>query len=95
METNQSLKRRTVQDAMKRALFFIMDSTAILPLLALPLLFSKEYLIFLAVYMFCMSLLVLTDRSPKEFCIHVLSKFNRGNTHPLNRKYMWKPTNRV
>ena len=44
MKQNQKLNRRSVQDAMKRALFFIMDSTAILPLLAMPLLFSPGVL---------------------------------------------------
>lgn len=94
MKQNQKLNRRSVQDAMKRALFFIMDSTAILPLLAMPLLFSLEYLIFVAVFMICMSLLVLIDRSPKGYAIYLISKFNRGNTHPIRSKYMWKPSNR-
>lgn len=95
MKKNQKLNRRVVQDSMKRALFFIMDSTAILPLLALPLLFSLEYLIFLAIFMVCMSLLVLVDRSPKGYAVFLIAKFNRNNTQPIKGKYMWKPSNRL
>ncbi|MGF1826843.1 hypothetical protein [Vibrio splendidus] len=80
---------------MRRALFFVMDGTAIFPLLLTPLMFSISYLKFLAGFFVVMMIVALTGRGPVELVIHLIAMNNKGNNSPIKSKHQWKPSNRV
>ncbi|KAB0482459.1 hypothetical protein F7Q91_03355 [Vibrio chagasii] len=89
------LDRKVVQTAMKRALFFLMDGTAIFPLLLTPLMFSMSYLKFLAGFFVVMMIVAATGRGPVELIVYLIAKNIKGNNAPIKSKHQWKPSNRV
>ncbi|ALR95694.1 hypothetical protein DC852_06480 [Vibrio parahaemolyticus] len=94
MEYKPKLDRKAVQNAMKRPLFLLMDGSTIVPVLTLPIMFSWNYLKAMCVFYVLMSLISLTKRTPLEFFIHLLSKYNQGNNLPYRKNEIWKPDNR-
>lgn len=89
------MERIEQQKAMDTPLFFVMNGTAILPIIGLPFFWSSTYLYVFVAYMIFSMFLAFSKLSMMDWVKIMTAKVLTEGNHPVEAKRRWKPRHRL